>query len=119
MAVTFADLHDTAERMLQKGVIKEIVPWARSRFTLYWRLRRILAEDRVKKEIRRLKPSCSDTQTGELLKKWFFEERGSLEVNDKFLSLSAMYLIENLCYPPESQMSPSHHYRSIRSEISP
>ncbi|KAB7507632.1 Acetyl-CoA carboxylase [Armadillidium nasatum] len=31
VAVMFADLHDTPERMLEKGVIQGIVPWAQSR----------------------------------------------------------------------------------------
>ena len=81
----FADLHDTAERMAEKGVIRDIVPWNRSRPTLYWRLRRVLAEDRVKKEIRSLKQSYSDKEIDELFKKWFFEERGSSEVNNYLL----------------------------------
>ena len=51
IGLTLADLHDTPVRMLEKGVIHGVVPWAASRTRLYWRLRRRLAEDRVKKEI--------------------------------------------------------------------
>lgn len=45
VAVHFADLHDTPERMLEKGCISEIVPWRTSRSFFYWRLRRCLLED--------------------------------------------------------------------------
>lgn len=40
----FADLHDRPERMLAKGVIRAVVPWAESRTRFYHRLRRRLAE---------------------------------------------------------------------------
>lgn len=45
VAVHFADLHDTPERMLEKGCISDIVPWRTSRGFFYWRLRRCLFED--------------------------------------------------------------------------
>lgn len=38
-ALYFADLHDKPARMLEKGVICDIIPWAKSRYLLYWRLR--------------------------------------------------------------------------------
>lgn len=79
VAVTFADLHDTPVRMQEKGVIQGVVPWVQSRQTLYWRLRRLLAEERVKKEIRTVQPESSDGQIDAMLRRWFFEERGSVE----------------------------------------
>lgn len=51
VAVHFADLHDTPERMLEKGCISEIVPWRTSRTTLFWRLRRLILEDYFVKKI--------------------------------------------------------------------
>ena len=39
VALHFADLHDKPHRMLEKGVICDIIPWAKSRHSLYWRLR--------------------------------------------------------------------------------
>jgi acetyl-CoA carboxylase/biotin carboxylase 1 len=44
VAHTFADLHDRAGRMKAKGVIREIVPWQRSREYFYWRIRRYSAQ---------------------------------------------------------------------------
>jgi acetyl-CoA carboxylase/biotin carboxylase 1 len=41
-AVMFADLHDTSNRLIEKGCISEIVPWRKSREWFYWRLKRIL-----------------------------------------------------------------------------
>ncbi|KAK3859492.1 hypothetical protein Pcinc_034403 [Petrolisthes cinctipes] len=79
VAVTFADLHDTPVRMLEKGVIQGVVPWANSRQILYWRLRRLLGEDRVKKEIRLVQPDSSDGQIDAMLRRWFFEDKGSVE----------------------------------------
>ncbi|XP_076067982.1 acetyl-CoA carboxylase isoform X2 [Oratosquilla oratoria] len=79
VAVTFADLHDTPVRMLEKGVIQGIVPWEQSRTILYWRLKRLLAEERVKQQIRRAQPHQSDGQIDAMLRRWFFEERGSID----------------------------------------
>ena len=39
VALYFADLHDKPARMLEKGAICDIIPWARSRYLLFWRLR--------------------------------------------------------------------------------
>lgn len=80
VAVMFADLHDTPERMLDKGVIQGIIPWDQSRSRFYWRLRRLIAEDRIKKQIRVDQPCLSDAQIDAMLRRWFFEERGSVEV---------------------------------------
>lgn len=51
VAVHFADLHDTPERMLEKGCISEIVAWRTSRPFFYWRLRRLILEDYFYKKI--------------------------------------------------------------------
>ena len=67
--------------MHEKGVIQGIVPWEKSRFILYWRLRRLLAEERVKKDIRQAQPSLVDGQIDAMLRRWFFEDKGSVEVN--------------------------------------
>lgn len=59
VAVHFADLHDTPERMLEKGCINEIVPWRTSRVWLYWRLRRLILEDQFVKKILNVQQSLS------------------------------------------------------------
>lgn len=59
VAVHFADLHDTPERMLEKGCISDIIPWASSRSFFYWRLRRCLLEDHFAKKILSAQKSLS------------------------------------------------------------
>lgn len=90
VAVTFADLHDTPVRMQEKGVIQGVVPWSQSRKILYWRMRRLLAEDSVKKEIRKVQQDSSDGQIDAMLRRWFFEDKGSVESylwdNDKVVA---------------------------------
>lgn len=45
VARAFADMHDTPVRMLAKGVIEGVVPWAGARAFFARRLRRRLAEE--------------------------------------------------------------------------
>lgn len=59
VAVHFADLHDTPERMLEKGCISEIVPWRTSRSFFFWRLKRCLLEDHFAKRILSAQKSLS------------------------------------------------------------
>ena len=40
MAIAFAGMHDTPARMVAKGVLRGVVPWARARAFFVWRLRR-------------------------------------------------------------------------------
>jgi len=51
IAVHFADLHDRPGRMMAKGVIRSVVPWAESRRFFYTRLRRRLAQREVCRQI--------------------------------------------------------------------
>eukprot|EP00798_Chlamydomonas_sp_ICE-L_P004930 gene4931-34701_t len=59
VARQFADMHDTPVRMLAKGVIRGIVPWAQSRRYFSIRLRRRLAEEMLLKHIRTTDASMS------------------------------------------------------------
>lgn len=80
VAVHFADLHDTPERMLEKGCINEIVPWRESRCWLYWRLRRLLLEDSFVKKIIKAQESLSVGQATQMLRRWLVEDKGTTEV---------------------------------------
>ncbi|RZF37309.1 hypothetical protein LSTR_LSTR005641 [Laodelphax striatellus] len=77
VAVHFADLHDTPERMHEKGVIHEIVPWRKCRSFLHWRLRRLLLENSVKRDLVKAHPSLSDGQAEAMLRRWFVEDKGT------------------------------------------
>ncbi|XP_059482101.1 acetyl-CoA carboxylase isoform X3 [Neocloeon triangulifer] len=81
VAVHFADLHDLPERMLEKGVIQDIVPWRSSRKILYWRLRRLLLEEQVKTQLEAIQPELGPGQTEAMLRRWFVEDRGQSQVH--------------------------------------
>lgn len=79
-ALAFADLHDTPMRMLEKGCICDIIPWQRSRYLFYWRLRRLLYEDRVKNEIQRVILNKNDAEALAMIRRWFIEQHGQHNV---------------------------------------
>ncbi|XP_076277454.1 acetyl-CoA carboxylase isoform X2 [Lasioglossum baleicum] len=79
VAVHFADLHDTPERMFEKNAIHDIVPWRKARRLLYWRLRRRLLEDEIKEEVLSMQPRFDVRQVGAMLRRWFTEDKGPTE----------------------------------------
>ena len=79
-ALTFADLHDTPMRMLEKECIQEIIPWNRSRFLFYWRLRRLLNENRIKNEIQKI-VNKNDAEALAMIRRWFIEFHGQHNVS--------------------------------------
>merc|ERR1719502_1838240 len=60
----FADLHDRPGRMKAKGVVRDIVPWARAREYFFWRVRRRLMQDAL---VTQLKEADSELSHGECL----------------------------------------------------
>ncbi|CAG7704187.1 unnamed protein product [Allacma fusca] len=78
IAVHFADLHDTPERMQEKGVIQDIIKWKRSRELLYWRLRRLLLEDRIESQILEVRPGFTHGQVVAMLRRWFMEDKEAI-----------------------------------------
>lgn len=81
VAVHFADLHDTPERMLEKGCINEIVPWRTSRSWLHWRLRRLLLEHQIVKKVIAAHDNPNVHQARETLCRWFVEDKGATEAH--------------------------------------
>uniref|UniRef100_A0A3Q3ABR9 acetyl-CoA carboxylase n=1 Tax=Kryptolebias marmoratus TaxID=37003 RepID=A0A3Q3ABR9_KRYMA len=79
VAVQFADLHDTPGRMQEKGVITDILEWQTSRQFFYWRLRRLLLEDTVKKKIKEANSELTDGQIQAMLRRWFVEAEGTVK----------------------------------------
>ncbi|XP_061865746.1 acetyl-CoA carboxylase 2 [Colius striatus] len=77
VAVRFADLHDTPGRMQEKGVITDILEWKNARSFLYWRLRRLLLEERVKAEVLRANSELSHNHIQSMLRRWFMETEGA------------------------------------------
>lgn len=81
VAVHFADLHDTPERMLEKGCINEIVPWRTSRSWFHWRLRRLLLEQQLVKQIITAQDNLNVGQAKVMLRRWFIEDKGATEAH--------------------------------------
>lgn len=77
VAVHFADLHDTPERMLEKNCIQEIVPWKTARRQLYWRLRRRLLEENMRSQILSTQSVAGVRQVDAMLRRWFVEDKGA------------------------------------------
>ncbi|BBN00335.1 acetyl-CoA carboxylase / biotin carboxylase 1 [Marchantia polymorpha subsp. ruderalis] len=74
IAIRFAELHDTANRMAAKGVIKKPVEWAQSRYFFHRRLKRRLVEEAL---VRQVQDAAGDTLSHAdalaLIKKWYLE----------------------------------------------
>nr|XP_015221745.1 PREDICTED: acetyl-CoA carboxylase 2 isoform X3 [Lepisosteus oculatus] len=79
VAVQFVDLHDTPGRMQEKGVITDILEWKNARVFFYWRLRRLLLEEVVKREILEANSELSDGHIQSMLRRWFVETEGAVK----------------------------------------
>lgn len=82
ISVQFADLHDTPGRMLNKNVISGVIEWRTSRKFFYWRLRRLLVQDHVIKQIKKnSKDEINWIQAKKLLMGWFEEANLAKSIN--------------------------------------
>lgn len=84
VAVHFAGLHDTPQRMLEKKCIKGIVPWKESRRIFYWRLHRKLLEDSIVKKILHANMIHTYETATNFIQRWFFEDKNNSKVNFSF-----------------------------------
>uniref|UniRef100_A0A8B9SCJ5 acetyl-CoA carboxylase n=1 Tax=Apteryx owenii TaxID=8824 RepID=A0A8B9SCJ5_APTOW len=109
VAMQFADLHDTPGRMQEKGAITDILDWKTSRTFFYWRLRRLLLEDVVKKKIHDANPELTDGQIQAMLRRWFVEVEGTVKA---YLWDSNKDLVEWL----EKQLTEEEGIRSVVDE---
>uniref|UniRef100_A0A915K8S8 Acetyl-CoA carboxylase n=1 Tax=Romanomermis culicivorax TaxID=13658 RepID=A0A915K8S8_ROMCU len=78
VAVQFVDLHDTAGRMCAKNVISGAVQWKTARLKFYWRLRRRLAEDRLRANIWKDTEKISDSEQSAMLRAWLSSDKKEL-----------------------------------------
>lgn len=65
---------------------QDILDWKTSRTFFYWRLRRLLLEDVVKKKIHAANPELTDGQIQAMLRRWFVEVEGTVKVRENAAS---------------------------------
>lgn len=70
VAHEFADLHDRSGRMKAKGVVRDILEWKTSRSYFYWRVKRRLAENGVRKMFKKADASMTYDDTTKLMQVW-------------------------------------------------
>ncbi|KAJ3200650.1 acetyl-coenzyme-A carboxylase [Entophlyctis luteolus] len=75
ISIQFADLHDTPGRMLAKGAVTAVVPFAESRKFFYWRLLRRISEDSIVKELRAADAKISRQTALTLLSQWYSDDQ--------------------------------------------
>uniref|UniRef100_A0A8C0VF86 Acetyl-CoA carboxylase alpha n=1 Tax=Cyanistes caeruleus TaxID=156563 RepID=A0A8C0VF86_CYACU len=109
VAMQFADLHDTPGRMQEKGAITDVLDWKTSRTFFYWRLRRLLLEEVVKRKIHEANPELTDGQIQAMLRRWFVEVEGTVKA---YLWDSNKDLVEWL----EKQLTEEEGVRSVVEE---
>jgi len=68
IALHFADLHDTPGRMKAKEVIRSVVEWKNARSYFYYRLRRLLAEEKLREKLAEYQPTYTHEQGTQSLK---------------------------------------------------
>lgn len=77
VAHAFADLHDRPGRMKAKGAIRGVLQWDTSRAFFYWRLRRRLAEDAVRRAFRAATPAVSREAVTDALRRALAAKMGA------------------------------------------
>jgi len=83
IAVQFADLHDRAERMVAKGVIRHSLEWRNSRRFFYWRVRRRVLQDFWVRSLREADERLSHGDALECLRSWIVEARVNFASDEK------------------------------------
>jgi len=73
VAVGFADMHDKAERMRAKGIVRKVVPWKHARRFFYWRLKKGVVEDGLARAILFTQERATFKECKELVASWYSE----------------------------------------------
>ena len=76
-AVEFIDMHDKPDRMLAKGVLSGVVPWAQARAFFYWRLKRRVMEQEIFGLMQAADPGLAAPACRALLGQWRSGTRGT------------------------------------------
>lgn len=89
--------------MLEKGCINEIVTWRESRKWFYWRLKRLILEDRLVKQILTAQGNLQFEEAKSMLNRWFLEDKGATEVtlhilNSRYWHLPIYFLLFSIMF---------------------
>jgi acetyl-CoA carboxylase / biotin carboxylase 1 len=95
-ATEFADLHDKTGRMKAKGVIREAVPWEKSREFFYWRVKRRILEDSYVDQLRTADPTLTKTDAVSVLKALYSGGWDNDKVVSSFLEDNKAKLAEKI-----------------------
>lgn len=79
IALTYADLHDTAGRMQEKGVVNGVLEWKNSRKFLYWRLHRLLLQNKVQTLLPSNNGNYNKAHVETIIQRLFLEEQGTVK----------------------------------------
>lgn len=109
IAIQFADLHDTAGRMLEKGVVLDIVAWEGARKYFYWRLRRLIREGEVIEKIAEINPSLGVGQRKSMLRRWYLEQCDEWSNNQWSNNEGMTIWYENQISTPSSVINTNLH----------
>ncbi|XP_066148844.1 acetyl-CoA carboxylase isoform X1 [Euwallacea fornicatus] len=116
VSIHFADLHDTPERMLEKGTISEIVTWKKARHHFFWRLRRLLLQDRVLKALLDAQPEIGLGQGESMLRRWFVEDKGAAEGYKWDKNEVVVNWIEDQLSKPPHKSIISHNIHAVKKD---
>ena len=72
-------------------MLQDVIPWRTSRRFLYWRLRRLLLEESTKWRIGGVNPELTDGHMLSMLRRWFVEAQGAVDVSDLDLACSFVH----------------------------
>lgn len=72
------------------------MPWRKSRCIFYWRLKRLLYEDQVKKEIMKSQQNLNESQVRAMVRRWFVEDKGTTYVRFLLKFVVGALLIKRL-----------------------
>jgi acetyl-CoA carboxylase/biotin carboxylase 1 len=89
IALQFADLHDTAGRMMAKGVIRKPLEWKNARRYFYWRLRRRLGEEYAFRTMLTANSKLTRDAMQNLLRQWYtsdMDQESNWEEDDQKIS---------------------------------
>lgn len=91
VALHFADLHDTAGRMKEKGVIRQVVEWRNARRVFHKRLLRRLEEETLLKQILHVQISESTRAMGQsVVREWMAADVPDAKYDDDDAALEWM-----------------------------